>query len=147
VFLDGQRQFSYDTDHRTLTVPWTENHVIEFRSPAGCCFGERIEVGPDRPLPPDGIVARRLKWKPARLVVTTAPPDPGVRIMVRDTARPGGGSVVESGEETNIPFLPSDEGQKDVEVSVKTASGVETQRVTVRAGETKSVAVDLQAKQ
>ena len=147
VFLDGERQFSYDTDHRTLAVPWTENHVIEFRSPAGCCFGERIEVGPDRPLPPDGIVARRLKWKPARLVVTTVPPDPGVRIMVRDTARAGGGSVVESGEETNIPFLPSDEGQKDVEVSAKTSGGIATQRVTVRAGETKSVAVDLQANQ
>ena len=73
VYLDGERQFSYDTDHRSLTVPWQGTHVIEFRSPSGCCFPERLDVGPDRPAPPDNIIARKLKWKPARLVVTISP--------------------------------------------------------------------------
>ncbi|HVX96741.1 MAG TPA: serine/threonine-protein kinase, partial [Polyangia bacterium] len=74
VYLDGKKQFAYDTDHRTLTVPWTEDqgvHVVEFRSPSGCCFVERVEVGPDRPLPTDSVIARRLKWRPASLRITT----------------------------------------------------------------------------
>ena len=73
VYLDGEKKFAYDTDHKTISVPWSGNHTIELRSPAGCCFSERIDVGPDRPLPPDNIIARKLKWKPARLFVTLDP--------------------------------------------------------------------------
>ena len=145
VYLDGERQFSYDTDHRVLGVPWNGNHVVEFRSSSGCCFPERVEIGPDRTMPPDNVIARKLKWKPARLVVTTAPPEPGARVMVRDPSRPDHGVVVEPGEETNIPFAPADEGQKDIEVSVDAAGGLEAERVTVRAGERKSVVVRIGA--
>jgi serine/threonine-protein kinase len=143
VFLDGQRQFAYDTDHRTLSVPWSGVHQVEFRSPAGCCFGERIEVGPDRPFPAEGVIARRLKWKPARLVVNVSPGDAKARVMVRDTSGTGRGSVVEPGEEANIPFAAGDEGQKDVDVSVDSEQGLAHQRVMVRAGETKAIDIDL----
>src|SRR5665213_511222 len=84
VYLDGRREFAYDLDHTTLAVPWKSDHVIEFRSPTGCCFVERIEVGPDHPLPADAIIARRLKWRPARLLVTTDPASGSARVMVRD---------------------------------------------------------------
>jgi eukaryotic-like serine/threonine-protein kinase len=144
VYLDGERQFSYDTDHRALPVPWAGNHVVEFRSPSGCCFVERIEVGPDRPLPPDNIIARKLKWKPGRLVVTTAPASTKVRIMVRDPAHPERGSVVGAGEEASIPFFPTDEGQKEVDVSIDSAAGFAAQRVTVRAGERKTAVLTLE---
>ena len=68
--------------------------------------------------PPENIIARKLKWKPARLIVTTVPPAPKVRIMVRDPGHPGSGTVVAPGEEVNIPFFPNDEGQKEVDVSI-----------------------------
>ena len=87
VYLDGQKQFAYDTDHKTITVPWTGDHVIELRSLSGCCFVERIPVGPDRAVPADGIIARRLRWRPARLQITTDPPFPYPwrnRVLVRN---------------------------------------------------------------
>jgi len=143
VYLDGQRQFSYDTDHRTLQVAWNGDHVVEFRSPSGCCFVERIELGPDHPAPPDDIIARQLKWRPARLVITTSPAVAKARVMVRDPAHPSRGTVVESGEEANIAFFPTDEGQKEVDVSVDSVAGYATERVTVRAGESKSVEITL----
>jgi serine/threonine-protein kinase len=145
VYLDGERQFSYDTDHRTLPVLWTGNHVVEFRSPSGCCFVERVEVGPDRPALPDDIIARQLKWRPARLVVTTAPAAANVRVMMRDPAHPGRGTVVEPGEEANVPFFPTDEGQKEIEVSVDSMAGFAAERVSVRAGERKSIVLSLAA--
>jgi hypothetical protein len=144
VYLDGERQFAYDTDHRNLTVVWNGPHQIEFRSPSGCCFVERIEVGPDRPVPPENVIARKLKWKPARLVVTTQPPASGVRIMVRDPGRPERGTVVGPGEEANIPFLPSDEAQKDIDVSVLAPGGMFAERVVIRAGERKAVVISIE---
>jgi serine/threonine-protein kinase len=145
VYLNGERQFSYDTDHRTLTVPWGKTQVIEFRSPSGCCFVERVEVGPDRPVPPDDIIARKLKWRPARLAVAVVPPDPDVRAMVRDPARPGRGTVVEPGQEALVPFYPGDEGQKEIEVSVDSAAGFAAEHVVVRAGQRSGVTIRLRA--
>ena len=144
VYLDGERQFAYDTDHRTLTVSWNSSHVIEFRSPSGCCFVERIEIGPDKRVPPENVIARKLKWKPARLTVTTTPADPNERIMVRDPARPERATVLRPGEEANIPFSDDDDAQKDVELSIASNAGLTVQKVTVRAGERKTAAVALQ---
>ena len=106
VYLDGEKQFAYDTDHKTISVPWSGNHTIELRSPAGCCFSERIDVGPDRPLPPDNIIARQLKWKPARLIVTHRPAGArSARVMVQgpDRARPRDGRRAPARTST-IPF-------------------------------------------
>jgi tRNA A-37 threonylcarbamoyl transferase component Bud32 len=119
-------------------------HQIEFRSPSGCCFVERVEIGPDKPVPPENVIARKLKWRPARLIVTTQPPSSGVRIMVRDPARPERGTVVGPGEEANIPFLASDEAQKDIDVSVLASGGMFAERVVVRAGERKAVVVSIE---
>jgi len=143
VYLDGERQFAYDTDHRTLTVSWNASHLVEFRSPSGCCFVERIEIGPDKRVPSENIIARKLKWKPARLTVTTSPADANVRIMVRDPAHPERGTVLRPGEEANIPFTDDDQAQKEVELSVATNSGVNVQRVMVRAGERKTAGISL----
>jgi serine/threonine-protein kinase len=145
VYLDGERQFAYDTDHRTLTVAWNSSHLIEFRSPSGCCFVERIEIGPDKRVPPENVIARKLKWKPARLVVTTRPAASNVRIMVRDPAHPDRATVVGPGDEANIPFLVDDEGQKEIELSVDSGGTVFADHVTVRAGERKAVEVPLHA--
>ena len=48
-------------DHRALDRG-SRRRVAQ---PRGCCFVERVEVGPDHPLPPDAIIARRLKWRAA----------------------------------------------------------------------------------
>jgi hypothetical protein len=146
VYLDGERQFAYDTDHRSLTVTWNASHMIEFRSPSGCCFVERVEIGPDKRVPPENIIARKLRWKPARLIVALSPAMASARIMVRDPTHPDRGTVVGPGEEANIPFLVEDEGQKEVEVSVASGSGLVAARVTVRAGERKSVVISLDAR-
>jgi serine/threonine-protein kinase len=136
VYLDGRKQFAYDTDHKTLTVPWTEDHVVEFRSPAGCCFVERVEVGPDRPLPPDDIIARRLKWRPAALRITTDPEVArGARIMVRDPNRGGAGTVAHPGEEVDVPFFAEDEGSKEIEIAIDSGDVFTSERLTVRAGQ------------
>ena len=139
VYLDGEKKFAYDTDHKTLTVPWTGNHTIELRSPAGCCFSERIEVGPDRPLPPENIIARKLKWKPARLFIThRARRRRGARVMVKDLSARGAGAPARAGEDVSIPFQPSDEHSKEIEVDVDTGDSFTTERFTVRAGEQSS---------
>jgi serine/threonine-protein kinase len=144
VYLDGQKQFSYDTDHKTLTVPWTEDHVVEFRSPAGCCFVERVELGPDRPVPPDEIIARRLKWRPASLRLSTEPAvGKEARIMVRDPNRPGAGTLAHAGEDVDVPFSADDEASKEMEISVDTGDGFTSERVTVRAGQRLSHVVKL----
>jgi hypothetical protein len=137
VYLDGEKQFTYDPDHKTLTVPWTENHLIEFKSPAGCCFVEKIEVGPDRPLPADEIIARRLKWRPASLRITTDPATgPGAaRIMVRDPNRGGAGTSARAGDDVDVPFFAGDEGSKEVEIAIDTAEAFTSERVLVRAGQ------------
>jgi tRNA A-37 threonylcarbamoyl transferase component Bud32 len=135
VYLDGERQFAYDPEHRSLSIPWSENHVIEFRSPSGCCFVEKIEVGPDRPVPADNILARRLKWRPARLLVTTDPEMPAARIMIRDMTRAGKGTPAKPGEDVSVPFLATDEPSKEVEVGVDTGDTFTSEKVTVRAGQ------------
>jgi serine/threonine-protein kinase len=146
VYLDGHKQFAYDPDHKTLTVPWSGNHVIEFRSASGCCFVERVEVGPDRPLPPDGVVARKLKWRPAALRIATEPVvAKGARIMVRDPNRGAAGVLAHAGEEVDVPFFADDEGSKEIEISVDTGESFTSERLTVRAGQRQSHVVKLKA--
>jgi len=135
VYLDGQKQFAYDTDHKTITVPWNANHVIELRSPAGCCFAERIEVGPDHAVPADAIIARRLRWRPARVQITTDPPVDDARVMIRDASRRGAGTAGRPGEEIDIPFSLDDDASKEVEVAVDTGEAFVSERLTVRAGQ------------
>jgi hypothetical protein len=146
VYLDGKKQFAYDPDHKTQTEPWTEDHLVEFRSPAGCCFVERIEVGPSRPLPPDDIIARRLKWRPAALRITT---DPEVarttRIMVRDPNHGGGGTVTRAGEEVAVPFYGEDEGVKEIEIAIDSGDAFTSERLMVRAGQHLAHVVKLKA--
>ena len=143
VYLDGEKKFAYDTDHKTLTVPWTSNHTIELRSPSGCCFSERVEVGPDRPLPPDNIIARKLKWKPARLTITTEPPATRARIIIKDPTGRGAGALGRVGEDIAIPFHANDEPIKEVEVDVDTGDSFTSERITVRAGEPSSHVIRL----
>jgi hypothetical protein len=135
VYLDGQRQFGYDVDHTTISVPWTGVHVIEFKSPGGCCFVERVEVGPDRPLPPDQIIARRLKWRPAHLLVTTEPAGTTAHVMVRDPARQASGTTARPGEEVDVPFFSDDDSSKEVEISVDAGDAFTSERIRVRAGQ------------
>jgi serine/threonine-protein kinase len=143
VYLDGEKKFAYDTDHKTLTVPWTGNHVVEFRSSAGCCFGEKIEIGPDRPLPAENIIARKLKWKPARITITTDPAVPRARVMVKDPSARGAGTLAKLGEDVAVPFYPSDERSKEVEVNVDTGESFTSERITVRAGQLSSHVIKL----
>ena len=144
VYLDGKKQFAYDTDHKTLTVPWTEDHIVEFRSPAGCCFVERVEIGPDRPPPPDDIIARRLKWRPAALRITTEPEAArAARIMVRDPNRGGAGTLARAGEDVAVPFFADDEGSKEIEIAIDSGESFTSERLTVRAGQHLSHVVKL----
>jgi len=135
VYLDGQRQFGYDVDHTKISVPWAGAHVIEFRSPSNCCFPERVSVGPEQPLPADSIIARRLKWRPAHLVVTTEPARTNARVLVRDPSRGGATTAARPGEEIDIPFLPDDDASKEIEISADDGDAFASERVRVRAGE------------
>jgi eukaryotic-like serine/threonine-protein kinase len=143
VYLDGQRQFAYDPTHTSIAIPWNADHVLELRSPSGCCFVERVEIGPDHPLPPDAIIARRLKWRPARVIVTTEPPSPAARVLVRDPNRKVATTAARPGDEIDVPFFPDDELSKEVEVAVDAGDAFATDRVRVRAGQKLSHVVKL----
>jgi tRNA A-37 threonylcarbamoyl transferase component Bud32 len=145
VYLDGRRQFGYDLDHTSIAVSWKADHVIEFRSPTGCCFVERVEVGPNHPLPSDAIIARRLKWRPARLLVTTEPPSATARILVRDPNRQVTPTAGHPGDEIDVPFFADDEASKEIEISVDTGEAFATEKIRVRAGERSRQVVKLRA--
>jgi eukaryotic-like serine/threonine-protein kinase len=145
VYLDGHREFAYDLDHTTLAVPWKSDHVIEFRSPTGCCFVERVEVGPDHPLPSDAIIARRLKWRPAHLLITTDPASGSARVMVRDPNRQTTPTAGHPGEEIDVPFFTDDDASKEIEVAVDTGEAFATEKIRVRAGERSRHVVKLRA--
>ncbi|HVZ88596.1 MAG TPA: hypothetical protein VHG72_16615, partial [Polyangia bacterium] len=145
VYLDGQRQFPYDPNHTTIEVPWESDHVLEFRSPGGCCFVERVELGPDRPLPADSIIARRLKWRPARLLVTTDPAVDSARVLVRDPKRKVTATTARAGEEIEVPFFAGDASSKEVEVAVDAGNAFATATVEVRAGQRATTLVKLKS--
>jgi len=145
VYLDGHRQFGYDPDHTTIAVSWKADHVIEFRSPTGCCFVERVEVGPNHPLPSDAIIARRLKWRPAHLLITTEPASGSARVMVRDLSRQVTPTAGHPGEEIDVPFFADDDASKEIEVAVDTGELFATEKIRVRAGERSRHVVKLRA--
>jgi tRNA A-37 threonylcarbamoyl transferase component Bud32 len=145
VYLDGQRQFGYDLDHTSIALSWKTDHVIEFRSPTGCCFVERVEVGPDHPLPSDAIIARRLKWRPAHLLVTVEPPSGAARVLVRDPNRQVTPTAARPGEEIDVPFFADDDASKEIEVAVDTGEAFATERIRVRAGQRSAHVVKLKA--
>jgi tRNA A-37 threonylcarbamoyl transferase component Bud32 len=135
VYLDGKRQFSYAPDHTTIAVPWNVDHVLELRSPSGCCFVERVEIGPDHPLPSDAIIARRLKWRPAHLLVTTEPAVTTARVLVSDPGRKVAATAGHPGEEIDVPFFPDDDSSKEIEIAVDAGEAFATEKIRVRAGE------------
>jgi serine/threonine-protein kinase len=135
VYLDGKRQFAYDPDHTTIAVAWNIDHVLELRSPSGCCFVERVEIGPNHPLPPDAIIARRLKWRPARLLVTTEPPVATARVLVSDPSRKVAATAGRPGEEIDVPFFADDDSSKEIEVAVDGGEAFASEKIRVRAGE------------
>ena len=145
VYLDGKRQFAYAPDHTTIGVPWTGDHVIELRSPSGCCFVERVDVGPDRPLPPDAIIARRLKWRPAHLVVTTDPVVATARVLVSDPNRKVAAAAGRPGEEIDVPFFTDDDSSKEIEIAVDAGATFATEKLRVRAGQRLTHLVKLKA--
>jgi serine/threonine-protein kinase len=147
IYLDGRRQFGYDLDHTTIAVPWKGDHVIEFRSPTGCCFVERVEVGPNHPLPSDAIIARRLKWRPARLLITTEPANGSARVLVRDPNRQVTPTAGHPGEEIDVPFFADDDASKEIEIEVAVDTGelFATEKIRVRAGERSRHVVKLRA--
>ena len=135
VYLDGKRQFAYDPDHTTIAVPWNVDHVLELRSPSGCCFVERVEIGPNHPLPPDAIIARRLKWRAAHLMVTTEPAVTTARVLVTDPNRKVAPTAGRPGEEIDVPFFSDDDSSKEIEVAVDAGEAFATEKIRVRAGE------------
>jgi tRNA A-37 threonylcarbamoyl transferase component Bud32 len=135
VYLDGTRLFAYGPTHTTVEVPWNSDHVLELRSPSNCCFVERVEVGPDHPLPPDAIIARRLKWRPAHLVVTTDPPSSTARVLVSDPNRQVAASAARPGEEIDVPFFSDDDSSKEIDVAVDAGDAFATEKIRVRAGQ------------
>jgi len=145
VYLDNQRQFGYDVDHTKISVPWSGVHYIEFRSPSNCCFPERVAVGPEQPLPADSIIARRLKWRPAHLMVSTDPANPATRVLVRDLSRNGATVAARIGEEIDIPFFADDDSSKEVEISADSGDTFTTDHVRVRAGQHVKHVVKLRA--
>ena len=132
-------------DHTKISVPWSGVHVIEFRSPSNCCFPERVSVGPEQPLPADSIIARRLKWRPAHLVVTTDPASSTTRVLVRDPNRGGATTAARPGEEIDIPFYPDEDSSKEIEISADDGDAFASEHVRVRAGQRLKHVVRLRA--
>jgi eukaryotic-like serine/threonine-protein kinase len=145
VYLDGKRQFAYAPDHTTIAVPWSADHVLELRSLSGCCFVERVDIGPDHPLPPDSIIARRLKWRPAHLLITTEPAVGAARVLVTDPSRKIAATAGRPGEEIDVPFFADDDSSKEIEVAVDAGDAFATEKIRVRAGERLTHVVRLKA--
>jgi len=92
--------------------------------------------GAERPVPPDEIIARRLKWRPAAVRITTEPEVArGTRIVVRDPNRGGAGTLARAGEEVDVPFYAADEGSKEIEIAIDSGEVFTSERLTVRAGQ------------
>ena len=109
--------------------------MLELRSPSGCCFVERVEIGPNHPLPADAIIARRLKWRAAHLVVTTEPAVGSARVLVSDPNRKVAATAGRPGEEIDVPFFADDDSSKEIEVAVDAGEAFATEKIRVRAGE------------
>ena len=94
-------------------------------------------VGPEQPLPADSIIARRLKWRPAHLMVTTDPAIASTRVLVRDPAR--------HGAEVDIPFFADDDSSKEIEISADSGDAFASEHLRVRAGQHLKHVVKLRA--
>ena len=125
-------------------MPWAGVHTIEFRSPAGCCFVERVEIGPERPLPPDSIIARKLKWRPARLRHDRSPTR-GAHDGARSASRLRGDRGPRPGEEIDVPFSADDDASKEIEISAAAGDAFASERLRVRAGQRLKHVVKLRA--
>ncbi len=66
--------------------------------------------------------------------------------MVKDANARGPGVPVRAGEEVSIPFQPTDEHSKEVEIDVDTGDSFTSERITVRAGEQSSHVIKLNVK-
>ncbi len=67
--------------------------------------------------------------------------------MVKDLNARGPGAPVRAGEDVSIPFQPTDERSKEVEVDVDTGDSFTSERITVRAGEQSSHVIKLKPAQ
>jgi hypothetical protein len=73
----------------------------------------------------------------------TDPPAPRARVIVKDPGARGAGTPAKVGEDVSIPFQPSDERTKQVEVDVDTGDSFTSVRITVHAGEQSSPVIKL----
>ena len=147
MFLDGRLQFRLGPGVKNvLRIPWDGEHVVEMKSP--CCFPTRVPVGPKHPLPPDGLLARQLKPRPATLLVS--PPAPAESQNGAANGAASGGLIVSQsigfgvadekndlkwagqfGRPVNIPFAGVDGYRRRVTVLVPARVAASGEKTTV----------------
>jgi serine/threonine-protein kinase len=132
IWLDGKRLGEYGPQLAQLPVP-AGRHVVHFESPY--CFPKDVEISDGEP---QGRLATRLRWKPARLTVRAVPDSADVLVE---------GSILHSGQpiDVNIPELS--DGKKSLTVKVS-APGYQSQQLLVelRANDQKVQTVTLRAR-
>src|SRR4029077_18442715 len=94
---------------------------------------------------PDSIIARRLKWRPAHLLVTTEPAGGAARGLLSDPNRKIAATAGRPGEEIDVPFFADDDSSKEIEVAVEAGDAFATEKIRVRAGQRLTHVVRLKA--
>lgn len=130
ISLDGKRLGDYGPQLQQLAIP-PGRHTVRFESPY--CFPKDVDIAAAEPA---GRLAARLRWKPARLMVTADPDSADVLVD---------GTILRSGQQIDVNIPEMSDGKKSVAVKVS-APGYATQAVTVevRANDQKVQTVTLQ---
>ncbi|HEX8950699.1 MAG TPA: protein kinase [Polyangia bacterium] len=130
VFLDGKRLGDYGPQLSQLPVS-SGRHTVRFESPY--CFPADVDIADNEP---PGRIAARLRWKPARLTVKADPDSADVLVD---------GTILRSGQQTDINIPQMSDGKKSVTVRVSAAGyASQTLAVELRANDQRVQTVTLQ---
>ncbi|HEX9102392.1 MAG TPA: hypothetical protein VF997_09320, partial [Polyangia bacterium] len=130
VFLDGKRLGDYGPQLSQLPVS-SGRHTVRFESPY--CFPADVDIADNEP---PGRIAARLRWKPARLTVKADPDSADVLVD---------GTILRSGQQTDVNIPQMSDGKKSVTVRVSAAGyASQTLAVELRANDQRVQTVTLQ---
>jgi len=145
VWMDGNKAFDFGPQRNRIEIPWDRAHRLEFRNDS-CCNRKEVVVGPQLYRPPGDHLFVNLDPRPASLLVTLDPPQPGARLLIREVndAKPKTWRAhAQPGEKVPVPFDAGDEMRKSLEVMVFKGEKTTTSQVTITAGEIRPVTIHM----
>jgi hypothetical protein len=145
VWMDGKKAFDFGPRQNRIRIPWDRPHRLEFRNDS-CCNRKEVVVGPQVYRPPGDRLFVNLDPKPARLVLALDPPRDGAKILLREineTKASPWRARVQPGEKILVPFDAGEEMRKSLEIMVLAGDKTTTSHVTITAGETRPVTIQV----